>query len=60
MLLKTRKTLGFKKIMVYQIHRGGEGWGGGGGKPYLASGLYAADISFWGETQQNQQNDLCV
>ena len=33
MLQKTRKTWGFKKIMVYKIPPGG------GGKPYLASGL---------------------
>ena len=32
---KTRKTLGFKKIMVYKIPTGG----GGVGKPYLATGL---------------------
>ena len=30
---KTRKKLGFKKIMVYKIPPGG------GGKPYLATGL---------------------
>ena len=34
MVQKTRKTLGFKKIMVYKIPPGG-----GGGKPYLATGL---------------------
>ena len=33
MLQKTRKTLGFKKIMVFKIPPGG-------GKPYLATGLY--------------------
>ena len=33
MLQKTRKTWGLKKIMVYKIPPGG------GGKPYLASGL---------------------
>ena len=40
MVQKPRKTLGFKKIMVYKIPPGG-GWGGGGGrgKPYLATGL---------------------
>ena len=32
MLQNTRKTLGFKKIMVYKIPPGG-------GKPYLATGL---------------------
>ena len=32
MVHKTRKTLGFKKIMVYKILAGG-------GKPYLATGL---------------------
>ena len=37
MVQKTRKTLGFKKIMVYKIPPGG-GWGGLG-KPYLATGL---------------------
>ena len=34
LLPKTRKTWGFKKIMVYKIPPGG-----GGGKPYLATGL---------------------
>ena len=33
MVQKTRKTLGFMKIMVYKITPGGEG------KPYLATGL---------------------
>ena len=47
MLQNTCKTLGFKKIMVYEIPLWGRGvgecvcvWGGGGGKPYLARGLY--------------------
>ena len=35
MLQNPRKTLGFKKNMVYKIPPGG-----GGGKPYPASGLY--------------------
>ena len=35
MLQNPRKTLGFKKNMVYKILPGG------GGKPYPASGLYA-------------------
>ena len=34
MLQNPRKTLGFKKNMVYEIPPGG------GGKPYPASGLY--------------------
>ena len=34
MLQNPRKTLGFKKNMVYKISPGG-----GGGKPYPASGL---------------------
>ena len=34
MLQNPRKTLGFKKNMVYKIPPGG------GGKPYPASGLY--------------------
>ena len=37
MLQNPRKTLGFKKNMVYKIPPGGGG--GGGGKPYPASGL---------------------
>ena len=36
MLQNPRKTLGFKKNMVYEIPPGG---GGGEGKPYPASGL---------------------
>ena len=36
MVQKTRKTLGFKKIMAYKIPPVG---GGGGGKPYLTTGL---------------------
>ena len=36
MLQNPRKTLGFKKNMVYKIPPGG-----GGGKPYPASGLKA-------------------
>ena len=36
MLQNPRKTLGFKKNMVFEISSGG------GGKPYLASGLYVA------------------
>ena len=42
MLHNTSKTLGFKKIMVYETPLGdweGGGGGGGGGKPYLAHGL---------------------
>ena len=35
MLQNPRKTLGFKKNMVYKIPPGG------GGRPYPASGLYA-------------------
>ena len=35
MLQNPRKTLGFMKNMVYEIPPGG----GGGGKPYPASGL---------------------
>ena len=35
MLQNPCKTLGFKKNMVYEIPPGG-----GGGKPYPASGLY--------------------
>ena len=35
MLQNACKTLGFKKNMVYEIPP----WGGGGGKPYPASGL---------------------
>ena len=35
MLQNPCKTLGFKKNMVYEIPRGG-----GGGKPYPASGLH--------------------
>ena len=35
MLQNPCKTLGFKKNMVYKIPQGG----GGGGKPYSASGL---------------------
>ena len=35
MLQNPRKTLGFKKNMVYEIPPGG------GGKPYPASGLYS-------------------
>ena len=38
MLQNPRKTLGFKKNMVYKIPPGG----GGGGKPYPASGLLIA------------------
>ena len=34
MLQNTSKTLGFQKIMVYKTPPGG------GGKPYLARGLY--------------------
>ena len=39
MVQKTRKTLGFKKIMVYKIPPGGRGRGEGG-EPYLATGLH--------------------
>ena len=39
MLQNPRKTLGFKKNMVYKIPPGG-----GGGKPYPASGLYVFHI----------------
>ena len=35
MLQNPCKTLGFKKVMVFKIPP----WGGGGGKPYPASGL---------------------
>ena len=37
MLQNTSKTLGFQKIMVYKTPSGG------GGKPYLARGLYPAN-----------------
>ena len=40
MLQNPRKTLGFKKNMVYKIPPGG------GGKPYPASGLYDFTTSF--------------
>ena len=40
MLQNPYKTLGFKKNMVYKISTGG----GGGGKPYPASGLHAIFI----------------
>ena len=39
MLQNPRKTLGFKKIMVYKIPPGG------GGKPYPASGLKVVQSS---------------
>ena len=39
MLQNPCKTLGFKKNMVYKIPPGG-----GGGKPYPASGLIAVDL----------------
>ena len=39
MLQNSRKTLGFKKNMVYKIPPGG------GGKPYPASGLLATELS---------------
>ena len=39
MLQNPRKTLGFKKNMVYKIPPGG------GGKPYPASGLLSAVLS---------------
>ena len=38
MLQNPRKTLGFKKNMVYKIPPGG------GGKPYPASGLFILDF----------------
>ena len=46
MLQNPRKTLGFKKNMVYKVPPGG------GGKPYPASGLYdkkeiKSDILIW-------------
>ena len=40
MLQNARKTLGFKKNMVYKIPPGG------GGKPYPASGLYMPGLYF--------------
>ena len=40
MLQNTCKTLGFKKKMVYEIPPGG-----GGGKPYPASGLIVVSLS---------------
>ena len=46
MLQNPRKTLGFKKIMVYEIPPGG-----GGGKPYPASDLI--DVS---ESHQDYQS----
>ena len=46
MLQNARKTLGFKKNMVYKIPPGG-----GGGKPYPASGLI--DIT-WKNLNQHQ------
>ena len=39
MLQNPCKTLGFKKNMVYKIPPGG-----GGGKPYPASGLYVGSL----------------
>ena len=39
MLQNPRKTLGFKKNMVYKIPPGG------GGKPYPASGLYVKHVT---------------
>ena len=41
MLQNPRKTLGYTKNMVYKIPPGG-----GGGKPYPASGLYGEKRSF--------------
>ena len=41
MLQNPCKTLGFKKNMVYKIPPGG----GGGGKPYPASGLISLKIA---------------
>ena len=42
MLQNPRKTLGFKKNMVYEIPPGG-----GGGKPYPASGLFTRSFMFF-------------
>ena len=39
MLQNTRKTMGFKKIIVYEIPMGE------GGKPYLASDLFVAIVN---------------
>ena len=44
MLQNPRKTLGFKKNMVYKIPPGG------GGKPYPASGLSVHAYSFGDQT----------
>ena len=46
MLQNPRKTLGYKKNMVYKIPPGG------GGKPYPASGL------FWALWRPGGQNDF--
>ena len=40
MLQNTSKTLGFQKIMVYKTPPGG------GGKPYLARGLFGKMLKF--------------
>ena len=44
MLQNPCKTLGFKKNMVYKIPP----WGGGGGKPYPASGLRIFSFNYSG------------
>ena len=50
MLQNPRKTLGFEKNMVYEIPPGG----GGGGKPYPASGLYVVG------TQKKRLNETVL
>ena len=47
MLQNPRKTLGFKKNMVYKIPPGG------GGKPYPASGLYDIFSMFSAKCKEN-------
>ena len=47
MLQNPCKTLGFKKNMVYKIPPGG----GGGGKPYPASGLYGKSLNNTSEAE---------
>ena len=66
MLQNPCKTLGFKKNMVYKIPPGG-----GGGKPYPASGLKSPNTNpnlpkvkntFWNDTQCRTLSDcyICI
>ena len=57
MLQNTSKTLGFQKIMVYKTPPGG------GGKPYLARGLYVVSspmLLLWPDFDITSYKFFCV